>query len=169
MDEYDDRPSAIRARLDLLTGQLEAAYEEIMGIDAARRLPDYLAYAMTAAALLGDVDGLGEVAAGITASPARGRVLGSLRRAVEGSAAALRGDIDGAVAGFSQSLAFRYLRIDRANVQGLFASLVGREVPEARAASDGAFEVLTDAGAYAYIDLYEAGLPATGARRVAGS
>jgi hypothetical protein len=65
-------------------------------------------------------------------------------------------------------LAFPFLRLDRANLQALFATLVGREVPEARKASDAAFELFTEVGVTAYLDLYAAGMPPSEAQRAAG-
>ena len=62
----------------------------------------------------------------------------------------------------------RFLRLEGANLQALFATLVGREVPEARKSSDAAFEVFTEAGATAYLDLYAAGMPPSDAQRAAG-
>jgi len=160
---------ATRATLNVLEGCFQAAYDDVMSIDEAHRLPDHLAVAMVAAAMLGNIDLLKVVAEALDSSPARGRVLGSLRSAVSGALAALRGRTEEAVAGFSDALSFRYLRLDRANLQALFATLVGREVPEAREASDAAFEVLTEAGAIAYLDLYAAGMPPVETQRAAGS
>ncbi len=96
-------------------------------------------------------------------------MLGSMRNAVSGALAALRGYTDEAVASFSQALVFRYLRLDRANLQAVFATLVGRDVPEARKASDAAFEVFTEVGAAAYLDLYAAGMPPAHEQRATGS
>ena len=160
---------AVRARLNILTGRFEAAYDDIMSVDEAHRFPDHYSIAMVAAAMLGDIDRLEVVAEGLRSSAARGRVVGSLRSAVSGAVAALRGSTEEAVAGFSRALAFGYLRLDRADLQALFATLVGREVPEARKASDEAFEVLTEVGATAYLDLYAAGMPSAEMQRAAGT
>ena len=46
--------------------------------------------------------------------------------------------------------------------------MVGRQVPGARKASDAAFELFTEVGATAYLDLYAAGMPPTDAQRAAG-
>jgi tetratricopeptide (TPR) repeat protein len=159
---------AARARLNILTGHFEAAYDDVMSVDEAHRLPDHLAIAMIAAAMLGDSERLKVVAEGLGASPARGRMIGAMDSAVSGGLAALLGRADEAVAGFSRALAFHFLRLDRANLQALFATLVGRQVPEARKASDAAFEVFTEVGATAYLDLYAAGMPPTDAQRAAG-
>ena len=158
-----------RARLNLLTGRLEAAYDDVVSVEEAHRYPDHLAVAMVAAAMLGDIDRLEVVAEALRSIPARGRMLGSLNSAASGALAALRGHTDEAVTDFSSALAFRYLRLDRANLQALFATMVGREAPEARKASDEAFDVLTRAGATAYLDLYAAGMPPDEAQRAAGS
>ncbi len=105
----------------------------------------------------------------LASSPARGRILSSLRDGVAGALAALHGRRDEAVAAFTRSLAFRYLRLDRATMQALFATMVGRDVPEGREASDAAFDVLAAVGANAYLDLYAAGMPPSAARLAAGS
>jgi tetratricopeptide (TPR) repeat protein len=157
-----------RAKLNLLTGHFEAAYDDVMSVDQAHRFSDHLGNAMIAAAMLGDVDRLEVVAEELAASPMRARMLGAIDSAVSGALAALRGRTDEAVAGFSRALAFPFLRLDRANLQALFATLVGREVPEARKASDAAFELFTEVGATAYLDLYAAGMPPSEAQRAAG-
>jgi class 3 adenylate cyclase/tetratricopeptide (TPR) repeat protein len=159
---------AARAKLDILTGRFEAAYDEVTSVDEAHRFPEHLGIALVAAAMLGDIDRLEVVAEGLASSHARGRMLDSMSRAASGSLAALRGRTDDAVAEFSRSLAFRYLRLDRATLQALFATLVGRDVPEARKASDGAFEVFVEVGADAYLDLYAAGMPPANEQRAAG-
>jgi tetratricopeptide (TPR) repeat protein len=159
---------AARATLNILTTHFEAAYDDVMSVDEAHRSPDHLAIAMIAAAMLGDIERLEVVAEGLKASPARGRMLGAIDSAVSGVLAALRGHTDEAVSGFSRALAFRFLRLDRAHLQALFATLVGREVPEARKASDAAFKVFTETGATAYLDLYAAGMPPTDAQRAVG-
>ena len=101
-------------------------------------------------------------------SPIRGRRLGAMDSTTAGALAVLRGQTDEAIAGFSRGLAFRFLRLDRAHLQALFATLVGREVPEARMASDAAFELFTEVGAAASLDLYAAGMPPPDAQRAAG-
>jgi hypothetical protein len=173
VDEADPQSQAsvpvARARLHLLTGRFQAAYDDVLSVDEAQRFPDHLSAAMVAAAMLRDIDRLEVVAEGLRTSPARGRMLGSLRNAVSGALAALRGHTTEAVADFSRALVFRYLRLDRANLQALFATLVGREVPEARKASDAAFEVFTEVGATAYLDLYAAGMPPAEERQATGS
>ena len=70
-------------------------------------------------------------------------------------------------AGFSKALEFRFLRIERAREQALFAVLVGRQVPDGRSASDEAFGLFTSCGAAAFLDLYRAGLPSSPGGRVA--
>jgi tetratricopeptide (TPR) repeat protein len=157
-----------RARLNILTGRFEAAYDDVMSVDLAHRFSDHLGIAMTAAAMLGDIDRLEVVAEELGASPIRGRMLDAIDSAVSGALAALRGPTDEAVAGFSRALDFRFLRLDRANLQALFATLVGREAPEARKASDDAFELFTEVGAAAYLDLYAAGMPPSDVQRAAG-
>lgn len=157
-----------RATLNILTGRFEAAYDDVMSVDEAHRFSDHLGIAMIAAAMLGDIDRLEVVAEELGANPIRGRMLGAMDSAVSGALAALRGRTDEAVAGFSRALAFRFLRLDRANLQALFATLVGREVPEARKASDAAFEVFTEVGAAASLNLYAAGMPPSDAQRAAG-
>jgi tetratricopeptide (TPR) repeat protein len=160
---------AATAKLDLLTRRLEKAYDAAMTIEAAHRFPEHLALATTAAALLGDVDRLQTLSEAVAVSPARGRMLASVAATVAGALAALRGLPEEAVESFSEALTFRYLRLDRANLRALFATLVGRDRPEAREASDAAFEFFTEVDAAAYIDLYEAGMPPTdGSRAVDG-
>jgi hypothetical protein len=155
-----------KAKLDLLTGRFETAFDEAMSPD--HLFPEHLSVATVAAALLGDVERLEIVAGAVAESPARGRMMGSIEATISGAIAALRGRSVEAVEGFSRALAFRYLRLDRATLQALFATLVGRGVPEARDASDAAFEVLADAGAAAYLDLYAAGMPPADERRAGG-
>ncbi len=149
----------VRATLNILTGEFEAAYDEAMGVADAHRSPDHLAVATIAAAMLGDIDRLEIVAQGLASSEARGRMLGAMSGVVSGALAALRGRRDEAVAGFARALEFPFLRLDRAKLQGLFATLVGRDIPEARNASDVAFQVFSEVGANAYLDLYAAGMP----------
>jgi len=158
----------VMAKVDILTGSFESAYDGVMGVDGAYRSPEHFEVAAVAAAMLGDIDRLEAVAGAVASSPARGRMLGSIADTVSGALAALRGQTDEAVAGFSAALAFRYLRLDRARLQALFATLVGRDVPEAREASDAAFELLTEIGAAAYLDLYAAGMPLAGEQSAAG-
>ncbi len=158
-----------RAKLDILAGRFDAAYEGIMALDATLRYPDHFALAAVAAAMLGDAGRLESLAAEVASSPARGRLLMSVADTVRGALAALRGDTDEAVAAFSNALAFRYLRLDRANLQALFATLVGRENLEAREASDAAFALFSEVGAEAYIDLYAEGMPPREERRAAGA
>jgi tetratricopeptide (TPR) repeat protein len=160
--------ASARAKLHLLTGKLEAAFDEVMNVGDMYRFPDHYSIATISAALLGDIDRLEAVAKTLRSSPVRGRMVGAIESARAGAVAALRGDTDEAVLGFSQALAFRYFRIDRANVQALFATLVGRSLPETLEASDAAFEVFADSGATAYFDLYAAGLPRAGEQRAAG-
>jgi class 3 adenylate cyclase/tetratricopeptide (TPR) repeat protein len=173
VDDADPQSQAstpvARARLNILTGRFEEAYDDVMSVDRAHRSPDHLATAMVAAAMLGDVDRLESVAEGLQASPARGRMLEALVSAVSGALAALRGHTDEAVAGFSRALGFGFLDLDRAALQALFATLVGREVPEARMASDAAAEVFTEVGAAAYLDLYADGMPPFHPQRAVGS
>jgi hypothetical protein len=156
------------ANLNLLTGRLEAAYEAVMSIEAGHRFAEHLLIAATAAALLGDTDRLQAVAEAVASTPKRGRMVSSIAAAASGALAALRGDTEEAVARLSEALAFGYLRLDRAKLQALFAALVGRDQPEARRASDAAFEVFTEVGATACLDLYAAGLPPAGEQRAAG-
>ena len=119
--------------------------------------------------VLGDTDRLDSVADMLRATPARGRMLDSLAATVEGSVAAIAGRSDEAVAAFTRALTFRYLRVDRARLQALYATLVGRDAPDARAASDAAFEVFSDVGAAAFTEVYATGMPPAEERRAAGS
>ena len=64
---------------------------------------------------------------------------------------------------------FGWLRLDRAALQGPFAVVVGREVAEARQASDAAYQLLSDIGASAYLDLYAAGMPPIAQERATGA
>jgi hypothetical protein len=160
--------SMAKATLNLLTGKLEAAYDNAMSVDDELRLPEHLAVAAEAAALLRDSHRLEVVAEAIESGPARGRMVGSIRSEVAAALAAASGRTDEAVAGFSRALEFGYLRLDRAKLQALFATLVGRDVPAARKASDAAFDVFTEVGANSYLRLYSAGMPAAGEQQVAG-
>jgi class 3 adenylate cyclase/tetratricopeptide (TPR) repeat protein len=168
VDEEDPQSRAgvplATARLNLLTGRLEAAYDGLMNAEYVFRYPDHFALATTAAALLRDVARLEAVEASMASAPARGRVLDSIQNMTVGSIAGLRGQTDAAVDSFVRALDFKYLRFDRALLQGLFATVVGREHDEARIASDAAYDVLATCGAAAYIDLYAAGMP-TGVER----
>jgi len=157
-----------KAKLDVFSGRFEPACDGVMSVDGPYLSPEHFEVATVAAAMLGDTDRLEVVAEAVASSPARGRMLGSIADTVSGALAALRGQTDEAVTGFSAALAFRYLRIDRAKLQALFATLVGRDVPEAREASDAAFEFLTEVGAAAYLDLYAAGMPLAGEQGAAG-
>ncbi|MDJ0924594.1 MAG: adenylate/guanylate cyclase domain-containing protein [Acidimicrobiia bacterium] len=147
------------ARLDLLTGEFESAYTHAMGGDKSQRFPDHLALATIAAALQQDLEKLRSVAAAVAAEPARGRMVRAIASTVAGARAALEGNTDTAVARFTDALRFRYLRLDRANLQGLFATLVGRDNREARTASDDASATFVECGAVAYLNLYSSGLP----------
>jgi hypothetical protein len=93
----------------------------------------------------------------------------SFHHAASASLAALRGQTEAAVAGFASALTFPFLRLDRAEMQALFATVVGREVPEARQAADEARELLAEIGATAYLDLYAAGLATANRQRAAGA
>jgi class 3 adenylate cyclase/tetratricopeptide (TPR) repeat protein len=150
---------ASRGNLDLLAGRAEAAYDDLMGSEEAHRYPDHLFVATEAAVLLRDIDRLEAVAEALEATPAHGRMITSIRAALDGSIAALTGEIDDAVTSFATALEFRYLRIDRARVQALFGTAVGRGDPTARAASDEAFATFSECGATAYLGVFAAGLP----------
>jgi hypothetical protein len=147
------------AKLKLLTGELVGGYEAAMSVDGEHRLPDHLAVATVAAAMLGDCDRLAVVVEGLRECQARGRMVVAMRDVASAAIAALRGRTDEAVAGFAKGLSFRFLRLDRAELQALFATLVGSDVREARRASDAAYEVFSEIGATAYLDLYAAGMP----------
>lgn len=157
-----------RAKLDLLTGHIVDAYDAVSSVEAAHRSPEHFALATVAAAMLRDVGRLEDVAAGVASCSAHGRMLASVASALSGARAAIRGHTDEATARFSDALAFDYLRLDRASLQALFATLVGRGVPEARKASNAAFETFTEVGASAYLDLYSAGLPSAEDTQAAG-
>ena len=79
---------ASRGNLDLLAGRVEAAYDDLMGSEAAHRYPDHLFVATEAAVLLRDIDRLGAVAEALEATPAHGRMITSIRAALDGSIAA---------------------------------------------------------------------------------
>jgi len=158
-----------RAVVNLYSGRLAEAYTDAMSVDATHRFPDHLEAALFAAALLGDVAKVERVAAGLESSLTRGRMVDALRSAVTGVMAALHGRTDAAVAAFTQALGFRFLRLQRASYQALFATLVGRDVAEARAASDAAYEVFTEVGALAYLELFAAGMPPVEEQQAAGS
>jgi uncharacterized ParB-like nuclease family protein len=61
------------------------------------------------------------------------------------------------------------LRLDRAKIQALFATVVGRDVPEACGASDAAFEFFSEVGAAACLDIYATGMPPVDEQLAAGS
>jgi hypothetical protein len=96
-------------------------------------------------------------------------MLAAVDDTARGVLSALRGNTAEAVAAFSNALSFRYLRLDRANLQALYATVVGRNVAEARKASDEAYEVLSAAGAAGFLQLYSAGMPPPEERLAAGS
>jgi class 3 adenylate cyclase/tetratricopeptide (TPR) repeat protein len=148
-----------RATLNILKGEFEAAYDDAMSVTGEHLLPDHLAAALVAASLLGDTNRLEDVADGLALIPTRGRMITALRSATTASLAALEGRKNEAVAGFSQALSFEFLRLDRAQLQALFATVVGRDVPEACEASDAAFEVFMEVGATGYLEVYAAGMP----------
>lgn len=93
----------------------------------------------------------------------------AMRDIVAGSIAAIEGTRDEAIAAFARALEFRFLRLDRAVVQALYATVVGRDVPEARTASDEAHATLTEIGATAYLELFAAGMPPADERKAAGT
>jgi tetratricopeptide (TPR) repeat protein len=159
---------AARARLDILTKRFAEAYEGVMSVDIAHRFLDHYTIATGAAALLRDDDRLEAVAEAVAANPARGRMLRAVADTISGARAALRGQTAQAVVDFNRALAARHLRLDRAHLQALFATVVGRDVPDARTASDAAFEVFSRVGATAYVDVYSDGMPPASARRAAG-
>jgi class 3 adenylate cyclase/tetratricopeptide (TPR) repeat protein len=173
VDEEDPQSQAsvplTNARLKMLTRELEASYEAAMSVDGEHRLPDHLAVATVAAAMLGDPNRLEVVLEELASCKARGRMVAAIHDAASASIAALRGHAEAAVAGFNRALSFPFLRLDRAALQALFATLVGRDVPEARQASDDAYEVLSQIGATAYLDLYAAGMPPADEERAAGA
>ncbi|MCP4305378.1 MAG: AAA family ATPase [bacterium] len=158
-----------RARLKMITGELDAAYTVAMSVDGAHLLPDHLAVATSAAALLGNTDQLQVVIDALASSRTRGRMVVATSDVALASKAALEGRTEEAVAGFLRALSFGWLRLDRATLQGLFAAVVGREVAEARQASDAACQFLSDIGATAYLDLYAAGMPPIAEERASGA
>ena len=158
-----------RARLNLLSGRFEAAVQDMMDVAEPHRLPDHLMIAMLAAAMLGDIDRLETVAAGLRSGPWRGRMIDGVGSAVDGALAALRGRTEEAVAGFSRALAFRWLQMDRALLEALFATLIDSAVPEARKASEHAFEVFSEAGAAGLLDVFGEAMPLTNGQSAKGA
>lgn len=161
--------AAAQAHLDLLTGRFEAAYRHVTSLGDRQRLPDHLLLALFAGALLGDADRLETVAERLETCRFRGRMVDAVHAAVRGALAAVRGDVAEAVAGFSEALRFRWLRMDGARLEALFASVVGRGVPEGRQASDRAFATFTDTGAVGYLDLFAAALPPAAGHAATGA
>ncbi len=132
------------------------------------RYPEHLGTAMLAAGLSGNVAGLDTIVSGLDMSPVRGRMVQVIRMATEACRAALDGRTNDAIAGFVRALEHRSLRLDRAQVQGLFAAVVGTDAAEARRASEEAFAAFSEVGAAAYLDLFAAGMPQTPGRLAAG-
>ncbi len=158
-----------KARLDVIAGRFRIAYDEVMSVPGTHRFPEHYAIAVVAASMGGDGERLEVVLDNLASSPGRGRMLGSTSSTVTGVLAALSGDTEGAVAAFTRALSFRYLRLDKARLQGLYATVVGRDVPDARRAGDEAFELLSEFGANAYLGLYAEGMPAADGQIAAGS
>ena len=172
---HDENPQsqaaipATEAKLDIFSGRYERAFAAIMEMPESHRFPGHYGIAAVAAAMLRDDGKLDEVRAALTVSPSRGRMLGAVMEVVAGSRHAIAGRTAEAVRAFERVLSFRFLRVDEATWQGLFAAVVGREVAEARAAGDRAFATLSEVGALAYVDLFGAGMPSPEERLAAGS
>lgn len=158
-----------QATLDLLGRRFEEAYEHVMAVAESHRLPDHLEIAMYAAALIRDADRLEAVVEGLRTCRHCGRMVDAIRWAAEGALAAVRGDTERAVAGFSKAASFRWLRMDRARLDALFATMVGADVPEARLAAEHAFDLFSEAGAAAYLDLFAEAMPPSEGRAARGA
>ena len=159
---------AQRAELMWLTGEFEGAFEQALELVHNTLLPDHLVVAFYAAAMLRHRDKLERVAAGIGLCKARGRFVTILELANTAALAALDGRTKEAVGEFSKAIDLGLLRLDRARLQGVFALLVGRHIPQAQQAGDTAYEVLTESGARAYLDLLAPGLPGRADERAVG-
>ncbi len=157
-----------RSVLHFLAGEFDLAYHQALSIDEDDRLPGHIEIALFAAAMLGDEPRLESIRSQLGECRVRGRMVPSLAEAAAGAVAAVRGSNEDAVAGFARALGFNYMKLDRAKLQALFAVCVGRDIPEARIASDAAYEVFAESGAHAYIDVFAAGMPPVGERMAAG-
>lgn len=173
LDEANPQSEAgvvgVQATLDLISGKNEEAYAHVMAVAAHHRLPGHLAIAMHAAAVMRDDERLEAVAEALRRCRHRGRMVDALRWATEGALAAVYGDTENAVARFSQALGFRWLRMDRARLQALFATVVGTDVAEARIAAEQAFTVFSAAGASAYMNVFAGVMPGAADRTAAGA
>jgi tetratricopeptide (TPR) repeat protein len=156
------------AALDFLAGDFKRTYERMLSVDEDERLPDHVQKALFAAAMLRDRGRLATVASQLARCRARGRMVVSLTEAADAAIAAVEGRAADAVAAFDRALAFEYLELDRAELMALYATLVGSEVPEARRASDAAFETFTRCGASAYIEVFAEGMPPQADQLAAG-
>jgi class 3 adenylate cyclase/tetratricopeptide (TPR) repeat protein len=160
---------AVTAVVDNFRGRFDAAFESVMSIDAARRQPDASMVALIAATLLHDADRLEAVAEGLAACPISGRMVDALRRAAQGAVAAVHGDVVTAVARFEQALQFPWLRVDRAVVEAIFASLVDWDAPEAGRAAEDAAAIFDGVGASGFARVFSEAMPAPREQPAAGA
>lgn len=158
-----------RARLHLLGGRFDVAYNEVMAVADARRSPDHLFVAFLAAGLTGEAERLQEVASGARSTQVRGRMVDALRSAVDAALAVGEGREAEAAALFAAAMRFGWLRLDRALIQAAFAAVGGTEFPEAQQAAAEAYDAFTDIGAAAYLDVFAAVMPPRGGRTAAGA
>lgn len=157
-----------KAELLWLTGEFEDSYEQALELVHNTLLPDHLVIAFYAAAMLRHRDKLERILASIRLCKARGRVVTILQLATTAALAALDGRTDEAVGKFGKAIDLGLLRLDRARLQGVFATLVGRNVAQARQAGDAAHHVFVETGADAYLELLAPGLPSPAEERAAG-
>ena len=142
-------------------GQYETAYE----LSTTSEWP--LSYqglrgAVHAAAWLGDRERVADAVSKLTANPDRGRRIKGLRLFADAAERSLAGDTDEAIELFGDAIDLwseTAPRLELTLLQATFAKLVGREHPEARAASESAHEWIMAKGLTGLLPALGAGLP----------
>ncbi|MGH8936637.1 MAG: hypothetical protein ACRDXD_10335, partial [Acidimicrobiia bacterium] len=150
-----------RAWFALAAGRPEEAYQVAVG--RAHQDPfGHFAVLQTAghAALwLGRGDALLEVRGMLETGRRRGRAIRAMLATLEAGLAGTEGEIERAVAGFSEAADhWRELGLtfDLALTQAELARLIGSEHPAGRAAAEEAEQIFTELGAQAFLDLLRA-------------
>ncbi len=167
--EYAEEPQMIDsgldalARMKLYTGDLEGALAQALEVGMRGPWVASAETALTAALLLGEHDAFERAAEYATTTwPYGGRKQDSHRMFVAAGQAFVDGDTAQAVAAFTDLISLYQEAFTNDYLQNgrlLFASLLGTEAPEARAAAEIAARELTDAGAFAILDMWKGALP----------
>ena len=144
----------------LLERRYEDAFSTAIGVELFPWIQAWQT-ALAAALLLGDEERFEDAAARADeASPGRRKERGLLM--VAAGRAAFAGDTTEAVAQF---LALEELLVETGfasflnAARTLFATVVGQDVPEAREASERAYQWIVDTGSYGYLEAWKDGLP----------